>query len=704
MTNDRSPGRETIPGLVLGVGLGGAALTLGHILPPSFLRNDITLALLLGGLVTNTPLHRLLGDRARYKPGLDLIGRGGLQLTVVLMGLLVQAGLFNVEDLALVVGVMFVTLPGSFLVAQALGARLGVSAPLTDLVAGGTMICGASAANALAPVVRAEREELGVAIATIFAFSLFALAVFHPVAAHLRLDAVHAGLWSGLAVNDFASALAVGQQMGGVGGAMAAVAKSSRILLLTPTLLAFRALRARGEAAATPRGWRGHVDLPGYLVGYGAMAAVRVIGDHFGRGEPLWHALTQRVPLVVNAGMVVVGAAIGLSIDRRTLARTGPRALGVGAGASLFTAASSLAVVFAVARDQPLVAVAIGAASLGIAFALYLRSGAAARSGRVVGSPRALALTLLLCAVVPLGLGVPKVLSISRRRDRAARTVASQMMSPRVAALRRAVYDPRCPAGMAYVPAGSVNMGSNDGFSPDELPIHEVLVGAFCLDVTEVTVAEYRACVDARRCRPVDNTTAWPDLSDADAAQWDAFCNDNQPGRGDHPANCVDWEQSDGYCRVHGGRLPTEPEWEYAARGGDQGRRYAWGDAPPGPTRGNLCGTECADVVRARIRSWSPLYPTDDGWVGTAPVGLFPAGDGRWGQRDLSGNVTEWLASPYCPYPRSTCDSTDRTARGNGYLANLDLKIRAARRNHDVVWHRSPDTGFRCAAAPRGGR
>src|SRR5262249_9783245 len=150
---------------------------------------------------------------------------------------------FGAVELLLIAGVAASALPSAFFVSHALAARLGVRRAMGDLLAGGTMICGASAVNAIAPVAGARREEQGVAIAGIFLVRVFALLVFRPVATWVGLDPRFAGIWSGLAVNDLSSAIAVGSQMGGSGGVMAAAAKSARVLLLAPSLVGFSLLR-----------------------------------------------------------------------------------------------------------------------------------------------------------------------------------------------------------------------------------------------------------------------------------------------------------------------------------------------------------------------------------------------------------------------------------------------------------------------------
>jgi len=215
------PARADLPGLALAGGLAGAALGLARVLPSTPFLSDILVAIVLGALLLNTPARRLIGlelpgpDREpdRYAPGLRWVGKWALRLSIIGMGLKVRTEFFHASELALIGGVIAVALPTTFWIAHAAGARMGVRRPMTDVLAGGTMICGASAVNALAPAVGAHREEQGVATAAVFLFSVVALVTFRPIAQAIGLDPVHAGLWSGLAVNDLSSAIAVGSQV-----------------------------------------------------------------------------------------------------------------------------------------------------------------------------------------------------------------------------------------------------------------------------------------------------------------------------------------------------------------------------------------------------------------------------------------------------------------------------------------------------------
>ena len=145
-----------------------------------------------------------------------------------------------------------------------------------------------------------------------------------------------------------------------------------------------------------------------------------------------------------------------------------------------------------------------------------------------------------------------------------------------------------------------------------------------------------------------------------------SFCNWRHPeGRGRHPINCVDFEQATSFCAWAGKRLPTEKEWEYAARGAGESRKYPWATASPARRACNACGAECpANLVAKRFFGVSPMYQANDGWPETAPVGSFPAGASKHGVLDLAGNVWEWTATPYASYDGKSPRGQACAARG----------------------------------------
>ena len=395
------PSRPDAPGLVLALGIGVVAVGLAHALPASPFVSDVILALFLGALVVNTPLAGVLGLGAvgkerepdRFAAGLRFVGKWVLRLAIILMGMKVQTSFFGRSELTMIFGVAACSLPSAFFVAHILGVLLGVRRPLVDLLAGGTMICGASAVNAIAPVVGAHRDEQGVAIAVMFLFSVVAMISFRALALLVGIDPAHAGLWSGLAVNDLSSAIAVGTQMGGVdgiGGVMAAASKSARILLLAPVLVTLALARRQAPIAtsavktAGAKGGGGKAkpakeslgsriveSLPGFLLGYVGLAVLRALGDRALGTSGGWVTLLAIDKHAVDVLMAMVSAGIGLHLSLRTILGSSARAVAVGGGASVCTALVTLAMITAASRGAPALAAAIGIGAVVASFAVH---------------------------------------------------------------------------------------------------------------------------------------------------------------------------------------------------------------------------------------------------------------------------------------------------------------------------------------------
>ena len=397
------PARADAPGLALAAGLGLASVGLVRVLPASPFFSDVLIALALGAAVLNTPLRRVFGlalpgpDREpdAFASGLRFCGKWVLRAGIIAMGLKVQTSLFGGVQLALIAGVGLVALPSAFFVAHALGALLGVRRPLVDLLAGGTMICGASAVNAIAPISGAHREEQGVAIGVMFLFSVVALVCFHPIALWVGLDPGFAGIWSGLAVNDLSSAIAVGAQMGGAGGVMSAAAKSARVLMLAPTLVAFALIRREGRPTGVGKSVLD--QLPHFVLGYIALAAARTLGDRLFGGAPAWASLLRADRLVVDLTMATVSASIGLHLGLRTLLASGARAVAVGGGAALTIASLTLTMITLASRGAYGASALVGVVGLGTAALAHRLATSAGKAARALrrrfehGSPLALA-------------------------------------------------------------------------------------------------------------------------------------------------------------------------------------------------------------------------------------------------------------------------------------------------------------------------
>ena len=213
--------------------------------------------------------------------------------------------------------------------------------------------------------------------------------------------------------------------------------------------------------------------------------------------------------------------------------------------------------------------------------------------------------------------------------------------------------------GEVLVMGGAFTMGSSGG-ALNEQPPHSVTVPSFYLDEREVTVGLYDRCVAAGAC--TDRSNQYPEC--------------NQPSAG--PANCVNPEQAERFCRWAGRRLPSEEEWEFAARG-SRGSEYPWGAAPGAPG------------------CWNRSVPCLGG--GYAKTLLGEQTDA--GVYDLAGGVAEWTSSPLCSYPNNAnCDASVRVLRGGSWRSTMIAELRGAARDSKPTWMQHPAIGFRCARTP----
>jgi formylglycine-generating enzyme required for sulfatase activity len=245
---------------------------------------------------------------------------------------------------------------------------------------------------------------------------------------------------------------------------------------------------------------------------------------------------------------------------------------------------------------------------------------------------------------------------------------------------------------MAHISGGSFAMGSDaSDANEDEKPVHPVTVADFWLDRTEVTVGAYAGCVRAGKCGE-------PEPHTAERGNYRVFCNWHHPeGRATHPINCVDYEQARAFCAWAGKRLPTEEEWEYAARAGAEGRKFPWGNDEPTPARLNACGAECSkNLIAQRFPGGKPMYPGNDGWPETAPVGTFPAGASKHGVLDMAGNVWEWTSSLYATYDGKSAEAK-RVLRGGSWGGGDSRTERTTNRFRLDPSSRAQFLGFRCA-------
>ncbi len=279
------------------------------------------------------------------------------------------------------------------------------------------------------------------------------------------------------------------------------------------------------------------------------------------------------------------------------------------------------------------------------------------------------------------------------------------------------VPPPACPPNMVHIDGGEFFMGSSDPRALEsEKPSHSVKLSPYCIDKTEVTVTAYKSCSDPGKCKVAGKEnffSGFDDLAKDARTALNALCNVNEPSaKGTHPINCVDWEQAASYCVTQGGRLPTEAEWEFAARGAD-GRAYPWGDEPPSARFLNACGTECTSWGKKNhldgVATFAPMYKEDDQFATTAPVGSFPDGKSRFGLMDVVGNVWEWTGDFYAEYTKDAqkdptgpkSGDEGRVSRGGAWNGSDPSWVRPTFRFHFSPTNRSYGIGFRCAMTPK---
>jgi formylglycine-generating enzyme required for sulfatase activity len=242
--------------------------------------------------------------------------------------------------------------------------------------------------------------------------------------------------------------------------------------------------------------------------------------------------------------------------------------------------------------------------------------------------------------------------------------------------------DAKDTSSMIRIPAGAFLMGSSDG-PDDERPQHRVVVREYFIDRYKVTNSQFAQFLNAAGVRGPGGENYY-DSDDNDArvhrrdGKWRA-----DAAHEDHPVVEASWPGARAYCAWAGKRLPTEAEWEKAARGSD-GRKYPWGNELPDRTRAHFGG----------------------GWNDLRPVGSFPAGASPYGVLDMAGNGWEWVSSVYRPYPYDAGDGREqlsaaevRATRGGGHdssAQDLTVTQRGGRvsRNPNGGHH---NISFRCA-------
>jgi formylglycine-generating enzyme required for sulfatase activity len=223
---------------------------------------------------------------------------------------------------------------------------------------------------------------------------------------------------------------------------------------------------------------------------------------------------------------------------------------------------------------------------------------------------------------------------------------------------------------LVYIPAGEFKMGVEGGY--DNGPAHSVYLDAFWIDQTEATNAMFARCVQSGKCS-------------FDIRQADFIIHYNDPAYANHPVVYIIWEQAVNYCRWAGRRLPTEAEWEKAARGPDE-RAFPWGNEPASP----------------KLLNFNNLIGD------TTPVGSYPLGASPYGVLDMAGNVREWIADWYKAlfYKNSIMrnplgpETGDKRVLRGGAFDDPPNGVHTTTRYAHITDSAGVNRGFRCVWAP----
>jgi len=255
-----------------------------------------------------------------------------------------------------------------------------------------------------------------------------------------------------------------------------------------------------------------------------------------------------------------------------------------------------------------------------------------------------------------------------------------------------------------YIPAGEFTMGweGSDatldvlpGPFPDFLE-HTVYLDGYWMDKYAVTNGQYQQCVAEGICRPCAQNNIPP--------QGIAYF--TEPEFANYPVVNVSWYMARDYCQWAGRRLPTEAEWEKAARGTD-GRKYPWGNEPYSEDKANICDVNCPPAKKGEIGNTS----FDDGYAGPAPVGSYPAGASPYGLMDMAGNIWEWTSTAAEIYPYDASDGREdlydvadgekwpeRILRGGPWSNGIGYQ-RSSFRYRAVAIYWNFNMGIRCASS-----
>lgn len=320
---------ELVPTALLVLALGVAARMLGPVINGI---NAVVVALILGLLVVNVG-----GDRIELDDQVPtFLLKRALKFAVILLGAGID--LTSIADVGLkAVGITTVAVIMAMAISWYLGRALGMENRSAILIGVGTAICGASAIAAVAPVLKAKKEEVGLALATVFSFNAIALLTYPIIGAALGLSQVEFGSWAGIGVHDTASAVATGFAFGAEAGEFATLVKLERTLFLLPLLAIAVAVVQREDGGETSSGSTLRNNIPWFIVGFAVLAAANTLGWLGDVGG----FLNDTAKLII----VFVVVAVGLTLRLSKVASIGKPLFYTGFAASLAVGAFALAAI-----------------------------------------------------------------------------------------------------------------------------------------------------------------------------------------------------------------------------------------------------------------------------------------------------------------------------------------------------------------------
>ena len=336
MTNITADARLTLaPGLILTACIAALAFALRSI-PGVAVLSPMILAVLLG-----LACHNLFGTPPLLRSGVHFSSRQVLRFAVASLGLqltVAQLGEIGGAGVAIVLAV----LAANFLATKWLGRVLGIDRKLTELIAAGSSICGASAVVATNAVTEGSEEDVAYAVACITIFGSIAMFVFPLIAAAMDLGSHSYGLWAGSSIHEIAQVVAAAFQRGAEAGHLATVTKLLRVAMLGPLVIALGLARGRGksESSGAPQA----PLVPWFVLAFIALVAVATVFP-IPRVEMSWIALATTFLL----SMALAG--LGLETDLRKLLAKGLAPLALGAASALFIASLSLALIVGAGLD-----------------------------------------------------------------------------------------------------------------------------------------------------------------------------------------------------------------------------------------------------------------------------------------------------------------------------------------------------------------